>query len=65
MIAISFYSLENYQKHLYLKYFFSFLIIFPIIILLIAQPDIGQTLLVILIWFSLIFVSGINLIILS
>ena len=54
-------SLENY-KNIYLKYFFSFLIIFPIIILLITQPDIGQTLLVILIWFSLIFVSGINLI---
>ena len=54
-------SLENY-KNIYLKYFFSFLIIFPIVILLIAQPDVGQTLLVILIWFSLIFVSGINLI---
>ena len=54
-------SLENY-KNIYLKYFLSFLIIFPIIILLITQPDLGQTLLVILIWFSLIFVSGINLI---
>ena len=54
-------SLENY-KNIYLKYFFSFLLIFPIIILLITQPDIGQTLLIILIWFSLIFVSGINLI---
>ncbi|MDP6144051.1 MAG: FtsW/RodA/SpoVE family cell cycle protein, partial [Candidatus Marinimicrobia bacterium] len=54
-------SLENY-RNIYLKYFFSFLIIVPIIILLITQPDIGQTLLIIVIWFSLIFVSGINLI---
>ena len=54
-------SLENY-KDIYLKYFFSFLIIVPIIILLITQPDIGQTLLITVIWFSLIFVSGINLI---
>ena len=31
-------------------------------ILLILQPDIGQTILIILVWFSLIFISGINLI---
>ena len=54
-------SLESY-KNIYLKYFFSFLIILPIIILLITQPDVGQTLLITVIWFSLIFVSGINLI---
>ena len=54
-------SLENY-KNIYLKYFFSFLIILPIIILLITQPDVGQTLLITVILFSLIFVSGINLI---
>jgi len=54
-------SLKNY-KNIYLKYFFSFLLILPITILLITQPDIGQTFLITLIWFSLIFVSGINLI---
>ena len=54
-------SLENY-KNIYLKYFFSFLIIVPILLLLITQPDIGQTLLITVIWFSLIFVSGVNLI---
>ena len=51
----------NHQKHLYFKYLFSFLIIFPVILFLISQPDIGQTILIVLTWFSLIFISGINL----
>ena len=49
------------QKKLYFKYLFSFLLIFPVILFLISQPDIGQTILIVLTWFSLIFVSGINL----
>ena len=59
MIA-SILSSEN-KSNLYLKYFLSFLLIFPIIILLISQPDIGQTILIFLTWLALIFVSGINL----
>ena len=59
MIA-TFFTLNN-QKHLYLKYLFSFLLIFPIVLFLISQPDLGQTILIVLTWFSLIFVSGINL----
>jgi len=51
----------NNEKHLYFKYLFSLLIIFPVILFLIFQPDIGQTILILLTWFSLIFVSGINL----
>ena len=47
----------------YYKYFLSFLVITPIIFLLITQPDIGQTLLVFLTWLSLIFISGVNLVI--
>ena len=46
------------------KYFLSFTIMLPIIFLLIGQPDIGQTILIFITWFSLIFVSGISLIIL-
>ena len=53
-------SSEN-KSNLYLKYFLSFLLIFPIIILLISQPDIGQTILIFFTWLALIFVSGINL----
>jgi len=59
MIATVF-TLNN-QKHLYSKYFFSFLLILPVILFLISQPDIGQTILVVLTWFSLIFISGVNL----
>ncbi len=56
----TFFTLNN-QKHLYLKYLFSFLLILPILLFLISQPDLGQTILIVLTWFSLIFVSGINL----
>ena len=45
------------------KYFLSFTIMLPIIFLLIGQPDIGQTILIFITWFSLIFVSGVSLII--
>ena len=55
-------SNEN-NKNIYYKYFLSFLIIIPVILLLIIQPDIGQSLLIFLTWLSLIFVSGINLMI--
>ena len=54
------FSITNF-KSIYFKYFVSFALILPIVILLILQPDIGQTILIILIWFSLIFVSGVNL----
>ena len=52
-------SLE--KKNLYLKYFLSITIIVPISLLLISQPDLGQTLLILSVWLVLIFVSGVNL----
>ena len=55
-------SYEN-NKNIYYKYFLSFLVILPVILLLVTQPDIGQSLLTFLLWLSMIFVSGINLII--
>ena len=54
------FTLSN-QKSIYFKYLFSFLLIFPVILFLISQPDIGQTILIVLTWFSLIFISGVNL----
>ena len=51
------------DKKIYFNYFLSSLIVIPIILLLISQPDIGQTLLIIMTWLSLIFISGVNLII--
>ncbi len=49
------------NRKLYFKYFLSSLFILPILMLLIYQPDIGQTLLVSMVWLALIFVSGINI----
>ena len=51
------------NSNLYYKYLLSFIVITPIIFLLITQPDIGQTFLVFSTWLSLIFISGINLVI--
>ena len=47
--------------HIYYKYFLSFIVILPIALLLMIQPDIGQTLLVFLSWLTLVFISGISL----
>tara|TARA_Y100000590_G_scaffold109706_1_gene125039 strand:- start:15366 stop:16493 length:1128 start_codon:yes stop_codon:yes gene_type:complete len=64
-LIVTFASILSYEnnKSIYYKCFLSFLILVPIIMLLIVQPDFGQTLLTFLTWISLIFVSGINLII--
>ncbi len=45
-----------------LKFIFSFLVTSSIGMLLILQPDLGQTLLIGFSWITLIFISGINLI---
>ena len=47
--------------NIYHKYFLSFIAIIPISLLLIMQPDIGQTLLIFLSWLTLVFISGISL----
>ena len=52
---------SRFTSNNYFKFFLSALIVLPILILLILQPDIGQTLLISSVWLSLIFVSGINL----
>ena len=49
------------SRRLYFKYFLSTVFILPILILLVYQPDIGQTLLIAMVWLALIFVSGINI----
>ena len=47
-----------------IKFLLSFLLTLSIVLLLILQPDLGQTLLIGISWLVLIFVSGINLFIL-
>ena len=49
--------------HIYYKYCVSFIAIVPISFLLMMQPDIGQTLLILFSWITLVFISGISLIV--
>tara|TARA_A100001015_G_scaffold248051_1_gene285215 strand:+ start:231 stop:1358 length:1128 start_codon:yes stop_codon:yes gene_type:complete len=49
-------------KNTHAKYFLSFSLLCSIIILLIAQPDLGQSILLTGSWVATIFVSGVNLI---
>ena len=60
-------SILSSQKYtnIYIKYSFTFIITLCVALLLIIQPDIGQTLLVFFSWTILIFISGINIIFLS
>jgi cell division protein FtsW len=50
-------KLENSQ----VKYFFSFLLLCSVIILLIDQPDLGQSILLIGSWVFTVFISGVSL----
>ena len=52
---------NNKKSNLYIKYLLSVILISIISLLLIMQPDIGQTLLVVFSWAVLIFTSGINI----
>ena len=47
--------------NIYFKYFLTFIAIVPACLLLMIQPDIGQTLLIFLVWVTLVFISGISL----
>ena len=47
--------------HIYFKYLLTFVAILPVCLLLMMQPDIGQTLLIFLAWAIVVFISGISL----
>ena len=55
----------NEGMGIYRRYLYSFAVLFIIVLFLINQPDLGQTLLLILTWISMIFVSGFNMTILT
>jgi cell division protein FtsW len=52
---------NNRSPNLYFKYLLSVILVSTIALLLVMQPDIGQTLLVVFSWAVLIFTSGINI----
>ena len=48
-------------KNSQIKYLFSFLLLSIVIILLIGQPDLGQSILLVLSWGATVFISGVSL----
>jgi len=52
------------KTNIYKRYLNSFLILLFIVVILINQPDLGQTLLIISTWLTMIFVSGFNMFVL-
>ena len=65
IIFISIILSSQKYANIYLKYLSSFLITLAIALLLVIQPDIGQTILVFFTWSILIFISGIKIIFLA
>ena len=65
IIFISLILSSQKYTNIYLKYFFTFFITSCVALLLIIQPDIGQTILIFFSWSILIFVSGINIFLLT
>jgi cell division protein FtsW len=53
------------KMNIYNRYLLSFFILSLVVALLINQPDIGQTLLLISTWITMVFASGFNMIVLS
>jgi len=54
----------NEKVNIYRRYLYSFLVLLLLVIFLINQPDLGQTLLLVSAWITMIFVSGFNMVIL-
>jgi len=55
----------NENTNIYKRYLYSFLVLSVIIFFLINQPDLGQSLLLVSTWMTMIFVSGFNMVILT
>ena len=55
---------RNEKTNIYRRYLYSFLVLLLIVIFLINQPDLGQTLLLVSAWITMIFVSGFNMVVL-
>ena len=60
LVTVKILTLEK-LKNSQTKYFFSFLLLTSVIILLIDQPDLGQSILLVGSWIATVFVSGVSL----
>ena len=61
LVTVKILTFEKLQKT-QVKYIVSFLLLSSVIILLIEQPDLGQSILLIGSWIAVVFISGVNLI---
>ena len=61
LVTVKILTLEKFQNS-QIKYFFSFLLLASVIILLIDQPDLGQSILLVGSWIATVFISGVSLI---
>ena len=53
------------RKDVYIRYFYSLIVLLLVVSILVNQPDLGQTFLLTLTWITMIFVSGFNMVMLS
>ena len=60
LISVKILTLEKLQNT-QVKYLFSFFLLTAVVILLIDQPDLGQTILLIGSWIATVFISGVSL----
>ncbi len=61
LVTVRILTMEKFQNS-QIKYFLSFLLLSSVIILLIDQPDLGQSILLVGSWTATVFISGVSLI---
>jgi cell division protein FtsW len=61
LMTVKILTFKNFQSS-QLKYVLSFILLSSVIILLIDQPDLGQSILLIISWAATVFISGVSLI---
>ena len=60
LASVKILTLEKFQNS-QIKYLLSFLLLTLVIILLVNQPDLGQSILLVLSWLAIVFISGVSL----
>ena len=60
LASVKILTLEKFQNS-QIKYLLSFLLLTLVIILLVNQPDLGQSILLVLSWGAIVFISGVGL----
>ena len=60
LASVKILTTEKFQNP-QIKYFYSFILLLLVITLLINQPDLGQSILLVLCWLVIVFISGVSL----